>query len=556
MPVARVLIVARDEPWPAPLPRASIGLAGARSPRAGPMPALAARRHGDRGGHRRRTSRPARRSHARPPAEGRLRAAPSAGDAIGDPEPPRRRRLRPDARPAAASGAGGDAAGKLVRMAIAEEEFELRLETFAERGRRLDLPEQTASASERAGRRRARAAVPGPLQRAGRDRGPRWSAPSPPTPPSTICMSAPSTPWCCGPARTRPRRCRSPPACGATPGSITSRPCSICEPGRHRPRRGLPSRRFRPRHAGDAGADTAKRVHRAGRAPIAARTPSARRWKRRAAPGLMDASDRPLHPRPVRRPPGAPGQRRRAAQPAAVGLRAEGRRPAGAGQVARDGGWLDRAIPQIGSMIGRLVRAEDTAARLGPEVFALALPATHQAAARAAGERIAAVIGCTAFEAGESRPPFVVEFDIGVAEVEPGENAAHALERAAQAVAGPAARADSGRLPTAASRSATAPARRKTELLDKVVSRKPSTAPGRRFVIVLRGDSWRARWFKTHAGDGRRGPQSASPRPPAPRSPVRSGSSAAPSRASGVSHSPLITTFWSGRSARCWRSSG
>ena len=34
--------------------------------------------------------------------------------------------------------------------------------------------------------------------------------------------------------------------------------------------------------------------------------------------------------------------------------------------VARAGGWLDRAIPQIGSMIGRLVRAEDTAARLGP----------------------------------------------------------------------------------------------------------------------------------------------------------------------------------------------
>ena len=29
----------------------------------------------------------------------------------------------------------------LVRMAVAEEEFELRLETFAERGRRLELPE-------------------------------------------------------------------------------------------------------------------------------------------------------------------------------------------------------------------------------------------------------------------------------------------------------------------------------------------------------------------------------------------------------------------------------
>ncbi len=98
---------------------------------------------------------------------------------------------------------------------------------------------------------------------------------------------------------------------------------------------------------------------------------------------------------------------------------------------ARRGGWLDRAIPQIGSMIGRLVRVEDTAARLGPEVFALALPATPQASARAAGERIAAVIGCTAFEAGEGKAPFVVEFDIGVAEVNLATGVGKALEEAA-----------------------------------------------------------------------------------------------------------------------------
>ena len=99
--------------------------------------------------------------------------------------------------------------------------------------------------------------------------------------------------------------------------------------------------------------------------------------------------------------------------------------------VARAGGWLDRAIPQIGAMIGRLVRAEDTAARLGPEVFALALPATSLSAGRLTAERIAAVIACTAFEAGPERQPFVAEFDIGVAEVIPGESAARALEIAA-----------------------------------------------------------------------------------------------------------------------------
>ena len=98
---------------------------------------------------------------------------------------------------------------------------------------------------------------------------------------------------------------------------------------------------------------------------------------------------------------------------------------------ARKNGWLDRAIPQIGSMVGRLVRVEDTAARLAPEVFALALPATNQAAGRAAAERIAAVIGFTAFDAGDDRAPFVCEFDIGVAQIEVGESAVHALERAA-----------------------------------------------------------------------------------------------------------------------------
>jgi two-component system cell cycle response regulator PopA len=99
--------------------------------------------------------------------------------------------------------------------------------------------------------------------------------------------------------------------------------------------------------------------------------------------------------------------------------------------VARRDGWLDRAIPQIGSMIGRLVRAEDTAARLAPEVFALALPAAGAAAGRIAAERIAAVIACTAFDAGEDRLPFTIEFDMGVAELEPGETAARTLERAA-----------------------------------------------------------------------------------------------------------------------------
>jgi two-component system cell cycle response regulator PopA len=82
-------------------------------------------------------------------------------------------------------------------------------------------------------------------------------------------------------------------------------------------------------------------------------------------------------------------------------------------------------------MVGRLVRAEDTAARLAPEVFALALPSTPLAAAKTAAERITAVIGCTAFDAGDGKSPFVADFEIGVAELEDGEDAAYALEHAA-----------------------------------------------------------------------------------------------------------------------------
>src|SRR5690606_18015147 len=97
---------------------------------------------------------------------------------------------------------------------------------------------------------------------------------------------------------------------------------------------------------------------------------------------------------------------------------------------ARRDGWLDRALPQIGAMVSRLIRTEDTAARLSPDVFALALPATRGPAARIAADRIAAVIGCTAFDAGADRSPFVVEFEVGVAEVGPGESPAAVLERA------------------------------------------------------------------------------------------------------------------------------
>jgi two-component system, cell cycle response regulator PopA len=92
---------------------------------------------------------------------------------------------------------------------------------------------------------------------------------------------------------------------------------------------------------------------------------------------------------------------------------------------------LAKAIPQISAMISRLVRSEDTAGRLSSEIFVLALPATSLIGAQNVGERIAAIIGCTAFEIGAGRSPFVVEFNVGAAQILDNESPSQALTRAA-----------------------------------------------------------------------------------------------------------------------------
>lgn len=106
-------------------------------------------------------------------------------------------------------------------------------------------------------------------------------------------------------------------------------------------------------------------------------------------------------------------------------------------ETLRAGGWLEKAMPQVGAMVSRLVRVEDTAARLSSETFALALPATDEASARVTAERIAAVIACTAFDAGKDRSPFVVELDVGVAQLTADDTAVTLLERAAAGLTRP-----------------------------------------------------------------------------------------------------------------------
>jgi len=317
----------------------------------------------------------------------------------------------------------------LVRMAVAEEEFELRLETFAERGRRLDLPEseggplrvlcigepapQFLALSNALGRYEAQ--VVGAftsytafdyLHEKTFDAVVIWAGDNAHEALSIVAGMRRNTRLYHIPALLYQRRPPDVSAADAFDRGVTD----VASPE-------------------VSENDTAKRVLELARA-YRRQSAIRRALEKAKSSGLMDAATglftRDLFASHLMRLASAARARNR---PLAVCVLKVAERPEVT--VARAGGWLDRAIPQIGAMIGRLVRAEDTPARLGPEVFALALPATSLSAARLAGERIAAVIACTAFEAGPERQPFVAEFDIGVAEVRPGESAARALETAA-----------------------------------------------------------------------------------------------------------------------------
>ncbi|MCC7266487.1 MAG: diguanylate cyclase [Caulobacteraceae bacterium] len=317
----------------------------------------------------------------------------------------------------------------LVRLAVAEEEFELRLETFSDRGRRLDMPEgdptpfRILAVGEPAPQFLALSNV---LQRSGAevvgaftaytafdylherafDAVVLWAGE---TPQEAMSIAAGM--------RRNTRLFHIPALLYMQAGSQLT-----LSEAYHRGISDVASPET-------PESETARRVTELARS-YRRQTAIRRALEKARSSGLMDAATglftRDLFAAHLMRLASAARLRNR---PLSVCVLRVAERPEVS--IARSGGWLDRAIPQIGSMVGRLVRVEDTAARLGPELFALALPATPLGAARAAGERIAAVISCTAFEAGEGKAPFVVEFDIGVAEIKPGDNPALALEQAA-----------------------------------------------------------------------------------------------------------------------------
>lgn len=99
--------------------------------------------------------------------------------------------------------------------------------------------------------------------------------------------------------------------------------------------------------------------------------------------------------------------------------------------TARAGGWLEAALSEVGTMIQRLARVYDTSSRLAPDVFALALPDTDLAGARAVAARITTVVNCTGFTSTPGAAPLMLSLAAGIAEVATPAGVGAALETAA-----------------------------------------------------------------------------------------------------------------------------
>lgn len=93
-------------------------------------------------------------------------------------------------------------------------------------------------------------------------------------------------------------------------------------------------------------------------------------------------------------------------------------------EINAEWGWSggDHLVRQVGSLIGRLVRGEDLAARAGGDRFALVLPATDGEDAARVAHRIAGVIETTALTIPEATGPIYVSIAVSIAECEPHDD--------------------------------------------------------------------------------------------------------------------------------------
>ncbi|MCG8441728.1 MAG: GGDEF domain-containing protein, partial [Caulobacterales bacterium] len=89
-----------------------------------------------------------------------------------------------------------------------------------------------------------------------------------------------------------------------------------------------------------------------------------------------------------------------------------------------------QALRQLGSMVRHLMRVEDLGARLDAGVFVIAMPGSERGAAEDAARRLEAVAECTAFDGGQGAPPFQLQIDAAVAQLDPDEAGRALLARA------------------------------------------------------------------------------------------------------------------------------
>lgn len=100
-------------------------------------------------------------------------------------------------------------------------------------------------------------------------------------------------------------------------------------------------------------------------------------------------------------------------------------------EVNRDGGWHagDHLLRQVGSLLGRLVRAEDLTGRIGGGRFGLIMPAAGTEEAETATRRLGAVLRSTRFALPGLARSVAVAPEFRVVTADPGDDAVSLVAR-------------------------------------------------------------------------------------------------------------------------------
>ncbi len=102
--------------------------------------------------------------------------------------------------------------------------------------------------------------------------------------------------------------------------------------------------------------------------------------------------------------------------------------PAHGARRPNEQAW-SKGFGEIANLAGRLMRETDCGAAIGPDLIAIALPATDILGAQRTAKRISSVAECTAFASGEGDVGPLV-FEQSIAELQAGESGAGLLARA------------------------------------------------------------------------------------------------------------------------------